>query len=256
MSAPAGSGLPPAWLTPGPMEVTPAALGETEAEVFRLSAPGGATWYVKRARGSDAPAARTEFEKLVWLNGRSAPVARAVDCVEERGSVLFRTAAVPGEPALTSALPPHVVVRHVALALRTLHETPSTGWPFGSADAARLAAAARNLETDRRYRGARARRAGAAALAQLRERGSGTRDRPVLVHGDADLANVLVSPAGGAFVDCGDVGLADRTLDLYVAADSIAARFGEAAVRVFYAAYGASPDQKAFAYYEALDAFF
>ena len=80
----------------------------------------------------------------------------------------------------------------------------------------------------------------------------------MIVHGDADLANVIVPTAGAAaFIDCGAAGLADPYLDLYEATFAIDARFGEDAVTAFFAAYGsAARDHAALAYYRALDAFF
>jgi aminoglycoside phosphotransferase len=65
------------------------------------------------------------------------------------------------------------------------------------------------------------------------------REDLVVAHGDATLSNILVEEEGAVgFIDCGQVGRADRYLDLAVLAAEIVDRFGPAAVRVFAKAYG------------------
>ena len=246
------AGLPAGWVGPG-THVERVALGHGGAYVFRLLGAGGGD-YVKTAGGALGAALREEARKLDWLHAHGAPVARLVDLVERDDVVAFRAEGLPGRPAVQVDLAPEVVVRAVGHALRRLHALPVADWPFGSADAARLAEAGVNLRRRTLKWPVLSRR----RLTRLGMGHGGTTRAPVIVHGDADLANVIVSGAGeGAFIDCGAAGLADRYLDLYEAAFAIDARFGEDAAAAFFAAYGeAAPDHAALAYYRALDAFF
>ena len=243
--------LPRLWMPPE-VRAESVDLGETDALVVRLVGPGATVHFAKAGFATGRAAVRDEYLKLRWLFARGAPVSPPVDCVEAPEVFAFRTAALPGEVAARAKMSAAELVMCAAGALRRFHATPAADWPFGSADVARLAAAAQSLAAGSRPGRSRAK------LARLRAAmPSGGRRPPVLVHGDADLANLVAASPAAAFVDCGGAGLADPYLDLYVMADAIETRLGEAAVEHFFAAYGgATPDEGALAYYRELDDFF
>ena len=243
--------LPRLWMPPE-VRAEPVDLGETDALVVRLVGRGSSVHFAKAGLAAGRVAVRHEYLKLRWLFERGAPVSPPVDCVDAPDMFAFRTAALPGCVATRAKISAADLVTCAAGALRRFHATPSIDWPFGSADAARLAEAAESLAGGSRSGRSRAK------LARLRAAiPSGGRRPPVVVHGDADLANLVADFPAAAFVDCGGAGLADPYLDLYVMADAIETRLGEEAVEHFFAVYGiATPDEEALAYYRALDDFF
>jgi aminoglycoside phosphotransferase len=242
--------LPAHWSAPS-VRVRKVELGETDAHVFRLVGSDGQILYAKAGFDAEREPTRMEFEKLVWLHARGAPVSPPLDHIAAADMFAFRTAGLVGLPGSEARLPRADLVRRAAETLNRLHATPCADWPFGSADAARLAEAGQNLARRRK------KRMSPGKLARLHESlPSGSRS-PVIVHGDADLANLVMSSSTGAFVDCGAAGLADPYLDLYVMADAVETRFGGVATKAFFTAYGIEePDEDALAYYRGLDDFF
>jgi aminoglycoside phosphotransferase len=233
--------------------------GETDAVVWRLTRAGVRPRYLKLAHDAAGAALRLEAAKLAWLQDRGAPVPPLLAVFDEAETVATLSEALPGRPATARPRDAAALAAHLGRGLKRLHATPLAGWPFEDADRARLETARAALQAGdvRPSSFAEAHRllTPAALFASLAAKPPAV---PVLTHGDADLANVLVTAAGDVgFVDCGAAGPADPYLDLYEMGASITARLGSDHLPAFFSAYGLdAPDPARLAYYARLDEFF
>ncbi len=82
---------------------------------------------------------------------------------------------------------------------------------------------------------------------------------PVIVHGDAYNDNILIDPATGnvaAFIDIGNLGVADRYTDLAMIYDDIVDGFGEEGWRQFLQCYGLDAvDEHKLRFYQVFNEF-
>ena len=75
----------------------------------------------------------------------------------------------------------------------------------------------------------------------------------VVCHGDYCFPNILISGGDAvAYVDLGELGVADRWWDLAVASWSATWNVGPGFEDAFLAAYGIEPDRQRMAYYRLL----
>jgi aminoglycoside 3'-phosphotransferase-2 len=81
------------------------------------------------------PDLQREYEKLQWLAGR-LPCPRPVGLLPRGETDGLLTSAIEGDglAGLCASLPPHIIVSRLVSALKTLHATPITDWPFGRAN--------------------------------------------------------------------------------------------------------------------------
>jgi len=242
----------------------------TPGGVWRVLRPGHPDRFVKRTPAPDradpwAGGVIAEAERLRWLAGR-VPVPEVVVCVEgSDGSGWMVTAAAPGSDATDGQhhFDADRLIRALGEGLRRFHdEVPVVGCPFDTRLEVRMAAAAARVAGGRVdvddlepiYRG----RAPEALLDVLGGLRPGSAEDLVVVHGDYCFPNVLLQQGRvTGYVDLGRCGVADRYVDLAVAARSVAHNMGGHAVGPFFAAYGIDwPDVAKIDFYVLLDEFF
>ena len=242
---------------------TPATDGESGGAVFRLTAPGRPTLYLKAGAGRVAHDITAELARLEWLAGRlPVPAVRLFVRAPEEAYLL--TTAVTGQSAheyLVSRPERRAeTVESLGHFLRVVHSLPLAECPFHAGHALRLATARHNLE------------AGLVATDDFDEEREGwtaeqvwsetegllplTFDR-VVTHGDFSLENVFVADGRVAgCIDVGRAGAADPYQDLAILWHNLA-EFGEAAQLALWPAYGIrAPDERKLRFHLCLDEFF
>lgn len=243
--------------------------GRARAAVWRVERDGVVVAYLKRTAPDDeadpwAGGATAEAGRLAWLSGR-APVAEVlVRHVDDAGAGWLLTAALPGSDAtdLVHHGDPERLVAALARGLRRWHdELPVDACPFDTRLDVRLAGARQRIAAGRvdaddfepLHRG----RSPEELLAIIESLRPDDEDL-VVVHGDPCLPNVLLHRGAViGWVDVGRSGVADRHLDLAVAARSIARNLGGHAVGPFFDAYGVEwPDVRRIELYTLLDELF
>ena len=237
-------------------------VGDSGADVFRLTAPGRSSCYLKIvARGPTVEVA-AEARRMAWLAGR-LPVPQVLAFAEDaRGGYLLMS-EVPGLDATDDAHYTDTprLVRLLARGLRTIHTLPVAGCPFdhrldNELERARLRMRHGLVDEgdfDPERQGRRA--------VDLFEELLATRPHQeymVYTHGDYCLPNVLIDDGQiGGFIDLGRAGVGDRYRDLALAARSITRNIGVQWVPVFFREYGLdTPDLARLQFFQVLDEFF
>lgn len=246
---------------------TPIGLGCSDAEVLR--SPDGALHAKTVTSAHAVTALRAERDRQRWLEDVGIPAPRIVDWSERDDSATLISTTVPGVPA--SSAPPSAgaaAATGVGRLLAELHATADC--PFDRrlsvtlAEAEQHVAAGRVDEHD--FDDERVGRSATSLLEQLRSDARLRGEDVVLCHGDASLPNLFLDPVTWqptGIVDVGRLGLADRYLDLALAARSIAddrnPGYGTEAAAAFWSGYGWEPsavDHDAIAFYQLLDELF
>lgn len=78
------------------------------------------------------PRLQPEHDRLIWLEGR-LPAPRAIGFKSQSGADALLMSAVDGQDlaTLSDSLTSQAVIERLAGALRVLHASPVTDWPFG-----------------------------------------------------------------------------------------------------------------------------
>jgi aminoglycoside 3'-phosphotransferase-2 len=253
----------------GALDWQPVDGGRSASEVWRATRADGTTVYLKMAApagpGDGSELLRAEHDRLQWLAGR-LPVPEVVAWADdhETGQVHLVTTALSGHPASSDEHRGDVetLIRALASGLRAVHALPVEGCPFDTRLDVRLAEAearvAAGLVDEDDFEPAY-RRYTASRLFELltASRPSGDED-VVVVHGDYSLANVLLDgDTIAGYLDVGRLGVADRYVDLAVAARDIANLISPHALGPFFDAYGIDqPELLKLDFYVLLDEFF
>ncbi|WP_223881072.1 aminoglycoside 3'-phosphotransferase [Nesterenkonia ebinurensis] len=226
-----------------PPQVRELAAGDTVEPVWRNELGGvtfrltgrGRTRYLKWQDYSGLDPVRrrhvnlgAEAERLVWAR-RFAPVPEVLKFEENDAAAWLLTAGIQALPALHRQWlsEPETAVGAIASGLRRLHDSlPVEDCPF---------------------RGGWAEAEGVELPSP---------EKLVVCHGDPCVPNTLISAEGqfAAHVDLGQLGVADRWADLAIATYSISweVNFGRSYDELFFAAYGAEPDEERIAFYRTL----
>jgi aminoglycoside phosphotransferase len=223
-----------------------AVAAEGKPHVWRHESPTHGPVVVKAARGREAvERLDAEAARIEWLAGR-LPVPQVIALVPDpaRDAAWLVTSLLGGSPASDV----HHRVDGVGLAgtfaagLRAVHALDPFECPFDARLGARRDRARRRvaagLVDSRRFDEAY-RRYDADRLLRLWEQSSPGDEDLVVTHGDYTLEHVLVD--GGAvrgYVDWDRCGVADRYVDLALAARSLAAAVGPELVVTFFEHYG------------------
>jgi len=216
------------------------------ARVFYVAGGDGRNHYLKIGTGRLAQLVEREIERTAWLASVGVCVPDIVARLIEKDVVAaLMTDLGPQTAEQIDAGNWHVPVQAIGYAFRHLHGLRVESCPFDEGLDVRLARAAEAVRSgtvdaadfDERNRGV--------APNELYDRlaaGIPHREDCVVVHGDADLANVILRDDGRVgFVDCGSAGKADRFVDLALLAAGLEERFGREAPIAFMHAYGPLP---------------
>jgi len=242
---------------------TPATDGESGGAVFRLTARGRPTLYLKCGAGRVASDLVAEMARLEWLAGR-LPVPAVRHFVRAPGAAYLLTTAVPGQSAYDYLVehPEQQTETVTALArfLRTVHALPLADCPYHAGHELRLADARRHIEAglvptddfDEEHEGWTPEQVWTAMVGLLPL----PFDRAV-THGDFSLGNVLLEDGRvTGCIDVGRAGAADPYQDLAILWRNLE-EFGGAAQRELWRAYGiAAPDERKLRFHLCLDEFF
>lgn len=217
--------------------------------VWRLCSAAGEVRFLKVRAVEEEPSLADEEARLRWAASRlpvPTPIASGTD-----GDVGWLvTAGLPGRDAIAPELraDPAQLVPELARALRRLHDTPVDGCPFrmtvedalatvrrrvaaGTVDASDLHEEYRHLSPE-------------GALTVVEELAPAD-DDAVLCHGDYTFPNVLMEDGRvTAYLDLGELNVADRWWDLAVATWSTTWNAGPGWEETFLEAYGAEPDER------------
>ncbi len=242
-------------------EVELQAIGESRADVFRVSHPGSVDLFVKSEVMGPLSELPEEVERLLWMRGMELPCPAVLDMQQHDGRHWLLMSAIKGRDlASATELAPIQVIAILAQALRSLHALPWADCPFDHRPARRVMAAKARVDAkavdeadfDDERQGLTAEQ----VFAQLVAAQPRTLD-PVVAHGDACLPNLIAEGAVfSGFIDCGRLGVSDRYQDLALAARSIASNLGDEWVAPFFEAYGVNPDAERIRFYQLLDEFY
>jgi len=254
--------LPPTWRQRfADIRYEQQTIGESRADVFRLTPAGSDPLFVKSEPRISFAELPGEVLRLRWLAEQDVPAARVLDSTEAQDRYWLLMTAVPGRDLASSEhLAPQQIVSLAAHALRTLHALDIKNCPFDHRLDAKITLAREHLLTglidEEDFDDSRLGQSAEAVFEQMLAARPDSEDL-VVTHGDACLPNLLADNGRfSGFVDCGRLGVSDRFQDLALAAHSIAYNLGEQWLPVFFEAYGVQPDQRKIAFYQLLDEFF
>ncbi len=236
-------------------------IGCSGTRVLRVATSGASPRYLKLASAAHIGELHAEKARLQWLQGR-LPVPAVLASGDDGTRACLLLTEVPGLMACDSRLEGRreAVVRALAMGLRMIHDVDVTACPFDERTASKLATARARLETgmvDEDGLSAQASKLGGARLLRWLEEHVSTDEDLVFTHGDYCLPNVLLDPQAivvRGFVDWGRAGIADRYVDLALAARSLTYNFGDGWESVFWEAYAIEAvDGEKLEYYRLLD---
>ena len=233
---------------------TPAWSYRDAVTAWRLCSAAGEVRFLKVRAAGDQPSLADEDVRLRWAASRlpvPTVVASGADC--DVGWLV--TAGLPGRDATAPELraDPARLVPELARALRRLHGTAVDGCPFRLSVADALATVRRRVaagivdvaELHEEYRHL----SPEAALSVVEELAPEDEDL-VLCHGDYTFPNVLLEDGRvTAYLDLGELNVADRWWDLAVATWSTTWNAGPGWEPTFLEAYGAELDERRMAFW-------
>jgi len=244
--------------------------GGTHAAV-RRSRDGRA--YAKTGSGPARDELSDERDRLLWLATTDLPAAAVLDWEDDGETATLTTAALPGVPL--DELPASAAAagaEALAVFLKRLHAVGRDGCPFERWLAVTTALARVNVDQGRvdeadldHERDGRSAQALLDDLLELRPRAEKLEPGDLVVcHGDACLRHFLVDPDTvevTGMIDVGRLGVADRHLDLALAARSVSdislhPAYGAAAAESMLAAYALPVDPWRLDFYRSLAEFF
>lgn len=254
--------IPNAWREQFPQAlIEQQAIGESRADVFRLSQGCGVDLFLKAEPQGAFGELADEVERLRWLQQVNLPAPIVLAELTENHHHWVLMTALPGQDlASANTLSAAQTIDILATALRTLHQIPLAQCPFDHPLQQRIGLARERVraglvdETD--FDDERLGRSAEDVLAELLSTQPNTHDL-VVAHGDACLPNFMAQ--GGrfsGFIDCGRLGISDRYQDLALAARSIGRNLGLEWVKPFFERYGIEPDEQRMRFYCLLDEFF
>jgi kanamycin kinase len=230
-----------------------------EQTTWRLDRPGARARFVKVARVGAYPGLAAEADRTRWAGTNGLPVPEVIATGSDGTVDWLVTAGICGLPGTDPSLGDvRKVVVALAEGLRRLHDTaPVTECPFDFRLVAAMAHARRRVaaglvdpgadfDEDHRHLDPQG------ALDQLERLRPDGEDLAVC-HGDYCPPNALIADGRvTAYVDLGELGVADRWWDLAVATRAVTWNYGPGLEPLFLAVYGAPPDPQRQAFYRLL----
>ena len=239
-------------------------IGESPAQVYRLSDEQGPISFLKVGPRETLTTLAADVARLRWLVNR-LPAPQVLAYHEDEQTCYLLTSVVPGTDTATLAERADTdiaqVVRLLAQGLRQVHAVPIHDCPFDQRLAHEIerirARIAHGLVDEHMIGGPWSGRAVPDLFVELLATAPAQEDL-VFTHGDYCLPNILL--AGNqvsGFVDLGRAGVADRYRDLALAQRSLIRNCGAAWVPFFFAEYGLpQPDEAKLTFYQLLDEFY
>ncbi len=230
-----------------------------QGAVWRRTEPGRDTVYIKVLGKGLYPSLKDEQERIDWAEDH-LPVATVLDYGSNDDVEWLTLTALPGKDATQPELiaDPATTVSILARGLRRFHETAIEDCPFDFTLGAALEHGRRRVDGDGvpkskgDFHEEFLHLSPAAALEQLEKTRPASED-VVLCHGDYCFPNILIEDAEAiAFLDLGEMGLADRWWDLAVATWSCDWNVGPGFQDLFLESYGIERDEERIAYYRLL----
>ena len=213
--------------------------------------------YLKVRAVEEEPRLLEEADRLRWA-GAHLNVPEVLACGTEGDVDWLLLTGLPGRDATTPELKqrPAWLVPVLARGLRRLHETPAADCPFRLTVDGALAAVRRRVAEGKVVHGDLheefAHLSVDDALATLDDLAPGTEDL-VLCHGDYCFPNVLIEgDAVTAYIDLGELAVADRWWDVAVGSWSTTWNIGPGWEQPFLDAYGIEPDRRRMTFYRLL----
>jgi kanamycin kinase len=230
-----------------------------EQTTWRLDMAGEPVRFLKVARAGAYPGLPAEADRTRWAGAHQLPVPPVIETGTDGATDWLLTAAVAGLPGTDPALGDvRQVVTTLAGGLRRLHDTaPVEGCPFdfrltGAMAHARRRVAAGLVDPEEDFNEEHRHLDAQGALGQLEWLRPDGEDL-VVCHGDYCPPNALISDGRvTAYVDLGELAVADRWWDLAVATRAITWNFGPGLETLFLGVYGAPPDPQRQAFYRLL----
>jgi kanamycin kinase len=230
-----------------------------EQTTWRLDRGCARVRFLKVARAGAYPGLAAEAARTRWAGVHGLPVPEVIATGSDGTVDWLVTAGISGLPGTDPSLGDvRKVVVALADGLRRLHDTaPVTECPFDFRLVAAMAHARRRVaaglvdpgedfDEDHRHLDPQG------ALDQL-ERLRPDGEDLVVCHGDYCPPNALIADGRvTAYVDLGELGVADRWWDLAVATRAVTWNYGPGLESLFLAAYGAPPDPQRQAFYRLL----
>jgi aminoglycoside phosphotransferase len=237
--------------------------GMSGAGVFRLERRGAPDEYLKVAERYSEQDLSAEVSRLLWLRGR-LPVPEVLYWGEYGQRQYLLMSAIAGLPLYDEAPPEQLpaLMRLYAAGLRQIHSIPVESCPFDMRLDVKIAQVGERLQAglvdEENFDPERKGRTAQSLFRELLASRPADEDL-VFTHGDYCTPNVLIDPDAltvTGFIDWNRAGIADRYMDLALAARSIDYNFGAAWIKPFFEAYGVEPDPAKVAFYQLLDEFF
>jgi kanamycin kinase len=230
-----------------------------EQTTWRLERAGEPARFLKVARAGAYPGLGAEAARTRWAGAHGLPVPEVIETGSDGTVDWLVTAGITGRPGTDPGLGEvRQVVVALAEGLRHSHDSaPVARCPFDFRLLTAMAHARRRVtaglvdpvedfDEDHRHLDPEG------ALDQL-ERLRPDGEDLVVCHGDYCPPNALVTDGRvTAYVDLGELGVADRWWDLAVATRAVTGNYGPGHESLFLAIYGAPPDPQRQAFYRLL----
>lgn len=237
-------------------------VGMSDTHVFRLEQPDQPPRYLKIASLAAANPLQPEYARMHWLQGKLPVPGIEFFGADDQYEYLL-LAALPGvmafDQTLAEAIPQ--VVRILAEGLRLIHSIPLDDCPFAMGLDVRLAQAqariAAGLVSGSDFELTNLHRSPQDILDEALATRPAKEDL-VFTHGDYCLPNVLLHDGHlSGFIDWGRAGIADRYMDLAIAARSLTHNWGAQWTTLLFKEYGLTEvDEAKVRYYILLDELF
>lgn len=222
---------------------------EDVVTTWRLCSPGGDVRFLKVRAAEEEPPLANEEARLRWARSR-LPVPEVVASGTAGDVDWLVTEGLPGRDATAPELraDPQRLVPALADGLRRLHATPVDGCPFRLTVEDAIAAVRGRVANGRAGRAdlhEEFRHLSLTEAVALVEDLAPDGEDLVLCHGDYCFPNVLVDDwAVTAYLDLGELDVADRWWDVAVGSWSTTWNVGPGWQQAFFAAYGIEPDER------------